>query len=128
MRAQHTSLLLLVLTHHLASTPHHLLQTVTVGLSLQHGTAAFAAPLELAVANDLEAAADFDALFTVDEAGGLLLRDHVTIRWVGWGFGQCGSKVLLKFCTCRLAAQHSEGDVMHGYQEARALSGMVSRA
>ena len=56
------------------------LQTMAFGLSQQYGTAAFARPLGLAVANDLDSSANFDAICTTNAEGSLLLRDHVTIQ------------------------------------------------
>jgi len=53
-----------------------------VGVCQQHGLAPGSLAVGLAVANDLDASADFDALCYEDGAtGNLLLRGHVAIRW-----------------------------------------------
>ena len=57
------------------------MQAVALGLSQQHGFDRLA--VGLAVANDMDASADFDALCYEDgSTGNLLLRSHVAIRWI----------------------------------------------
>lgn len=52
------------------------------GIAQQHGTGALGGePPDLAVANDLDSSANFDAICMEDAEGALLLRNHVTIRW-----------------------------------------------
>lgn len=61
------------------------LQAVALGISQQHRLPPGGLRVGLAVANDLDASADFDALcYEGGAAGNLLLRGHVTIRWVCW--------------------------------------------
>lgn len=63
-----------------------------MGLSQQHRFAPGALAVGLAVANDLDSSADFDALCYEDAAtGNLLLRGHVTVRFGPIGLGSEGS-------------------------------------
>ncbi|GAB4813839.1 hypothetical protein N2152v2_000885 [Parachlorella kessleri] len=74
-------------------------QTMAFGLSQQYGTAAFARPLGLAVANDLDSSANFDAICTTNAEGSLLLRDRVTIRELVDLLEDCTEELVLEY-TC----------------------------
>lgn len=66
-----------------SATVDELAEAVALGLCQQHFVQAGGLSVGLAVANDLDASADFDALCCEDSATGtLLLRSHLTIRKV----------------------------------------------
>lgn len=64
-----------------ATTMDQLAEAVAMGISHQHTLLPGPRRVALAVANDLDAQADFDAIYYEDSATGiLLLRGHVTVR------------------------------------------------
>lgn len=72
-------------------------QTMSFGIIQQHGTAVLNEPLRLAVQNDLDSSANFDAICTTDADGSLLLRDHLTIRDLLMLLEDCTEELVLEY-------------------------------
>ena len=64
---------------------------MALGLAQQQGLVPGALRVGLAVGNELDASANFDALCFEDASGALLLRGHVTVRCRGRAAGERGA-------------------------------------